>query len=75
MSMYKNSIKIIATFFYIGNVPVAPGTLASIAGALISIAVFQNIILYLVILALVLAAGFYASGKSLMNANQVIRIL
>ncbi|MCX5680723.1 MAG: phosphatidylglycerophosphatase A, partial [Candidatus Omnitrophica bacterium] len=56
-------IKIIATFFYVGEMPIAPGTLASLAGALLSIAVFQNIVLYLVILAIVLAAGFYASGK------------
>lgn len=56
-------IKLIATFFYIGEVSVAPGTLASFAGALMSIIVFQNIILYLVILVFVLAVGFYASGK------------
>lgn len=56
-------IKLIATFFYMGEVSVAPGTLASVAGALISIIVFENIILYLVILAFVLTVGFYASGK------------
>lgn len=56
-------IRIISTFFYIGEIPVAPGTMASAAGALISIAVCGNLFLYLAILAVVLAAGFLTCGK------------
>lgn len=59
----KNLIRIIATFFYIGEIPVAPGTMASAAGALIGIAVCGNLVAYLAILAVVLAAGFLTSGR------------
>ena len=56
-------VRIIATFFYIGDIPVAPGTVASAAGALISIALLYNPAAYLAVLAAVLFLGFFVSGK------------
>lgn len=56
-------IRIIATFFYIGNIPVAPGTVASAAGALLSIALIDKPVIYLVVLACVFFAGFLTSGR------------
>jgi phosphatidylglycerophosphatase A len=56
-------VRIIATFFYIGDIPVAPGTVASAAGALISIAFIHDPVAYLGVLIVILFLGFFASGK------------
>jgi len=59
----NRAIRLITTFFYIGEIPVAPGTVASAAGALISISLLHDPVLYLITLALVLVLGFATSGK------------
>jgi len=56
-------IRLITTFFYIGEIPIAPGTMASAAGALISIALLHNPILYLLVLVFVLLIGFLTCGR------------
>lgn len=55
--------KIVATFFYIGEMPIAPGTLASFAGVLISIAASHSIVLYIGIFVVLLGVGFFAADK------------
>jgi phosphatidylglycerophosphatase A len=61
--MMNQLIRILSTFFYIGDIPVAPGTMASVAGALISISLLHNPFLYLVVLGVILVVGFFTSGK------------
>ena len=54
----------LATFFYVGRFPVAPGSLASLLGVLLYLIFWGQWNLYLAVLALVTLAGFWASGKS-----------
>ncbi|MFA5059896.1 MAG: phosphatidylglycerophosphatase A [Candidatus Omnitrophota bacterium] len=61
--MSNNLVKIISTFFYMGYFPGAPGSMASIAGVLIFMILFDSIVLYLLCLSVVMAAGIWASGK------------
>ncbi len=56
--------KFLATFFYIGDLPFAPGSIASIAGTLIYIIVYQNLVLYLFCLTAITAIGFLVSGRA-----------
>ncbi|MGE0269143.1 MAG: phosphatidylglycerophosphatase A [Candidatus Omnitrophota bacterium] len=60
--MTSSFIRLISTFFYIGNVPLAPGTLASLAGALLCIILSKSILFYLVVLAGVTVIGLLVSG-------------
>ena len=55
--------KLLATFFYIGDVPVAPGTLASLVGLLIYIVLYEQKIVFIVLMFAVLIAGFLVSGR------------
>ena len=61
--MRKESIRIIATFFYMGYCPIASGSLASLAGVLLYMAVSLSLPLYLFFLTLVTVLGFWAAGK------------
>jgi len=53
----------LSTWFYIGNVPGAPGTVASVAGALVAIIFSPNIYLYLFIFLVVTILGFNVCGR------------
>ena len=61
--LFPGLVRIAATFFYIGYVPVGPGTAASAAGALLSIALSDQPFAYLVTLAVILLIGLHASGQ------------
>ena len=52
-----------ATFFYIGDFPVAPGSVASAAALLIAFLLHRWLFLYIVVGVLVTAVGFMTSGR------------
>ena len=56
--------KCIASFFYIGYFPFAPGTLATAAGALLAFSFRFNIAVYLVVMLAVVAVGFLAAHEA-----------
>lgn len=56
--------KLVATLFFIGYVPLAPGTLASLFGAGLYFLVKENEPLYLFITAILLVVGFWASSRA-----------
>jgi phosphatidylglycerophosphatase A len=55
--------KLITTFFYLGYIPLAPGTFGSIAGLLIYIILRHNIYLLTAAATLTVALGFCLSGQ------------
>jgi phosphatidylglycerophosphatase A len=57
-------IKLIATFFYFGEFPVAPGTAGSFAGLLLFLAVFPSTILVAATFGVLLALGFFSAGRA-----------
>ncbi len=59
----KNAIaKYISTFFYLGYFPFAPGSIASALGGLCAGILFFHPIAYLLIVGLVIVAGFLTTG-------------
>ena len=54
--------KLLATWFYVGEFPVAPETLASAVGMLISFILYGHPILYVLALIVITALGFRASS-------------
>jgi len=56
--------KLLATFFYIGDFPLGPGSLASIVGVLIYIALYQNPAIYVILILAVTFLGFMVSGRA-----------
>jgi phosphatidylglycerophosphatase A len=50
--------KLIATFFYVGGIPKAPGTAASVVGCLIAVIFTNNLLLYILVTAIVIFLGF-----------------
>lgn len=60
--MTTTFVKISSTFFYMGNSPVAPGTLASFAGALLAVSLWQMPVTYLTVTILVTILGLLVSG-------------
>lgn len=56
--------RMLATFFYIGYAPAAPGTLASLAGAVIAIALHSNLLLYILVFLVVTVIGFQVSDRA-----------
>ena len=61
--MSDRIVKIISTFFYVGTLPPAPGTLASIAGVAIYVLTGSNMFLYLSLLAIITVLGFKVSDR------------
>lgn len=55
--------RLLATFFYIGNIPPAPGSLASLAGALLAIALHGRVVAYLAAFFVITLIGFAVSGR------------
>jgi len=68
--MSEKFVRIMATFFYIGNFPVAPGSMASLAGALIAISLHQNVFLYILVTIAATLIGFVVSGPMEELANE-----
>ena len=56
-------VKLIATFFYIGYLPLAPGSMASIAGVLIYVLFQSNAFVYAALLAVIIFLGFRMSDR------------
>ena len=54
----------LATFFYIGEFPVAPGTLASFVGLLICIIVHPFVGMYIIFFIAITVTGFIVCGKT-----------
>jgi len=59
--MSSNFARLIATFFYIGYIPVAPGTSASLVGMFFYLFFCQNIVVYALIFVVVFFLGFFVS--------------
>ena len=55
--------RVLATFFFMGNFPVAPGSLASLAGTLLAIALYGYPAVYIVVFLVITVAGFMVSGR------------
>ena len=54
---------LLASFFYIGKFPLAPGTLASVAGMFLSIWLGGNTAVYILVFLLITLTGFAVSGR------------
>ena len=62
--MRTQLIKTIATFFFVGYLPLMPGTWGSLAGVLIYFLVRQNIYLFLFVFTALFFLGLYVAGKA-----------
>lgn len=63
MSKSNKIIKLLATFFYMGEFPVAPGSLASLAALFLCVGLYpfpQGYVLFAVVIT---AVGFFVSGR------------
>ena len=60
--MSDRVVQMLATWFYVGNSPFAPGSMASIVGALMAMALSNNGFLFFVVLIAVTVLGFMVSG-------------
>lgn len=56
--------RLLSTFFYIGNAPVAPGSLASLAGTLLAIALYRNPAVYIIFFLVITFVGFAVSARA-----------
>ena len=61
--MLNKIIKFITTFGFIGYMPLAPGSMASIAGGLLAVYISSNLAVYLSVFTVVTVLGFLASGR------------
>lgn len=55
--------RVLATFFLMGDFPVAPGSLASLAGTLLAIALYGHPGIHVFLFLLITFAGFAVSGR------------
>ncbi len=62
--MRKNLIKIIATFFFVGYLPLMPGTWGSLAGAILYLFIKNSASLPLAVFISLLFLGLFTSGKA-----------
>ena len=62
--MIRKLQTMLATFFYIGYLPVAPGSIATLAGIALSYAVANNPNVYILVTLLVTIVGFMVSGQA-----------
>ena len=62
--MRKRLIKLIATFFFVGYLPLIPGTWGSLAGVLVYFLIRRNVYLLLGVFTLLFFLGLYVSGKA-----------
>ena len=66
----KSVARLFATFFYVGDLPFAPGSIASILAALIWISFSQQLLIYAIILVGVFVIGLSVSGQVERDLNQ-----
>jgi phosphatidylglycerophosphatase A len=62
--MMDSLSKICATFFGVGLLPAAPGSIATVVGILISFALAGNTALYVAVTLIITVIGFVASGRA-----------
>ncbi len=55
--------KLLATFFYVGDFPVAPGSAASVVGVLIYLCLLSSPVAYVFVTVLITAIGFFVCGR------------
>ena len=63
MKLSERTTTLLATFFYVGKFPIAPGTLASFAGMLLAITFYRCPLGYTVLTAVITIIGFKVSGQ------------
>jgi len=56
--MADRLVKMFSTFFYVGYLPMAPGSMASVVGVFISIILADSLFLYCLVFAFVTVIGF-----------------
>ena len=61
--MSDKLVKIFSTFFYVGNCPFAPGTVASLAAALMCIVLSGSLFFYVLVFITFTVVGFKVSGR------------
>lgn len=61
--MSDKMVKMLSTWFYVGNLPVVPGTAASAVGAVMAIICMPSTFLYICVTLIVTILGFMVSGK------------
>jgi phosphatidylglycerophosphatase A len=64
MSVRNFIVKIISTFFYIGYLPLVPGTFASLAGIFLFYLIKNSIFAYTLLTLVLLVLGFLVSGRA-----------
>lgn len=64
MNLGKNFIIAVTTFFYIGFLPLIPGTFGSLAALLIFFFIRGNPLIHMALLFIILALGFIFSGRA-----------
>lgn len=62
--MVKSVTKILSTFFYIGYLPLIPGTFGSLAGIVLFYLIKANVLNYTLFTLAVIVIGFLVCGKS-----------
>lgn len=63
--MIANKVsELLATFFYIGYLPVAPGSIATILGGLLAYALMANAALYVTVTVVITIVGFLVSARA-----------
>ncbi len=61
--MFMRFNRLMATFFYIGYLPLAPGTMASLAGAALAVIFYGNAPAYIAVFIALTILGFLTSGS------------
>lgn len=59
-----NISKMLATFFYVGYLPAAPGSIATIFGGIIGFALMKHPAVYIAVTILITIVGFAVSGRA-----------
>ena len=57
-------VKLLATFFYLGEIPLAPGTLGSFGGLLIFLSTAQRPWLCAIFFVIITVLGFFSAGRA-----------
>ena len=61
--MSEKIVKMLSTWFYVGNLPVAPGTAASAVGVVMAMICSSNVFFYICVTLIVTILGFMVSGR------------
>ena len=61
--MSDKVVKLLSTWFHVGDIPGAPGTMASAVGVLMVLILHPNMFFYVLTFAIVTVLGFGVSGK------------